>query len=139
MKFVTLSSALFIFGYTSTAFGNEFRTIEDSLFVSDQSVSEVENPYAKLYRKRLEVATLQVQSQKAVAENERVKWVRMKALLDQGAVPKVEAENQEKLWRVATAKVHVAENKAVEAKALLEIARERTDAGLDMPVCSYNP
>jgi hypothetical protein len=121
MNIKTLTCAIILFGNSATAFG------------------ESENPYAKLYRKRLEVASLQVQSQKQVAENERVKWLRMKSLMEQGAVPIIEAENQEKLWRVAVAKVQVAENKALEAKALLGIAQERTSAGLDMPVCSYNP
>lgn len=94
------------------------------------------NPYVNLYAKRLDVAKLEVKRQSSIAENERVKWVRMKGLADQGAVPRIQADVQETAWKVAVKKVAIANAKVSKAEALLSIARQRTDAGLDMPVCS---
>ena len=107
-------------------------------FVSNAAGIErlLENPYVNLYVKRLEVGRLEVQRQASIAENERVKWVRVSGLADQGAVPRADADAQQTAFLVATKKVEVAKAKVSKADALLSIARQRTQAGLDMPVCS---
>jgi multidrug resistance efflux pump len=97
--------------------------------------SVTENPYVSLYAKRLEVARLEVQRQSRIVENERTKWVRISGLVKQGAVTRAEADAQQTAWLVAAKKLEVAKAKISKAEAFLSIARQRTDAGLDMPVC----
>jgi multidrug resistance efflux pump len=97
-----------------------------------------QNPYVNLYTKRLEFVQFEVQRQESVAQNARALSVRMNALAAQGAVTRAEADAQEAAWKIAAKKVELARAKVEKADALLSIARQRIEAGLDMPVCPSN-
>lgn len=96
-----------------------------------------QNPYVSLYEKRLEVAQLSVQRSETIAENERIKWKRMEYLGANGAVPAIEVDAQQTRWQIANKRIEIADAHVEKARALLAIAKERTGAGLDMPVCAF--
>ena len=94
------------------------------------------NPYVNVYSKRLEVARLEISKQATIAANERIKWVRMQDLASKGAVSLQQADAQETMWKLAVQKMAIAKAKALKSEALLSIARQRVDAGLEMPLCT---
>lgn len=135
-KIVLFACVVFGTSYSHSAFSQSTMPRSDFDDLNSEVSFLEENPYVKLYQKRLEVAQLQVKSQVTVTENERIKWVRMQGLVSRGAVPLNDAEEQEKRWKMAAKRVEILKSRTVEAQALLEIAKQRTDAGIDMPVCS---
>ena len=131
----TLGSILAASAFSAGAFAEEPAfPREESNFDFAEQVRE--NPYVNLYAKRLEVARLQVQREASISENERIKWVRMSGLANQGAVPRIDADAQETAWKVSVKKVAIAKSRVSKSEALLSIAKQRTAAGLAMPVCT---
>ena len=111
--------------------------ILDATLQPRESLLSVQNPYVSLYQKRLEVAQLSVQRSETIAENERIKWKRMESLGANGAVPAIEVDAQQTRWQIAKKRIEIADAHVEKARALLAIAKERTGAGLDMPVCAF--
>lgn len=115
------------------------RVIPAALFLSFLlpigTASGQSNPYVALYEARVASAKFKWEQLKDVVENERILMERMKKLAQQGAVTEVDADNQQtKYWMTFKSRSIAGQQLILEAN-LLEITKQRIEAGLDMPVC----
>lgn len=97
--------------------------------------AETLDPIVNLYTQRVELAKVEVEKQQAVAENAVSRLQRLRRLLQSNAVSREEYEAGVMEARVAQANVTVSQIEVKEAEAMLELAKVRSEAGLDMPVC----
>ena len=93
------------------------------------------NPYIALYEARVASAKFEWERLKDVVENERILAESMKKLAREGAVTEVDADSQQTKYWVTFKSRSIAGQQLVLEANLLEIAKQRIEAGLDMPVC----
>ena len=103
---------------------------------SAQGIDIDKNPFVNFYKQRVAVSTAEALKQQRISAFEKSKWVKLRSLAANGAVPQIEADNQETVYKTSLKTTYILEAKIARTRALYEVARLRVSAGLDMPICS---
>ncbi|MEZ4741573.1 MAG: hypothetical protein R3B45_03865 [Bdellovibrionota bacterium] len=107
-----------------------------SLFIGSYSFADdTENVYIKLYRQRLEISKIEVKKQLAQLELDLKTLDRMEKLHGRSMVTDQALDEHRSNARISELNVEDLKVKVMEAQAMLDIAKERINLGLDMPIC----